>query len=46
MKIDTTLYEIYNELGIQHIMQTAEFEQFVDELFECESNEIQEPRAA
>jgi hypothetical protein len=46
MKIDTTLYELYNELGIQHIMQTPEVEQFIDELFECQSNEIQETRAA
>jgi hypothetical protein len=32
MKIDTTLYEVYSELGLLEIMQSVEAERFIDAL--------------
>ena len=46
MKTDTTLYEIYNELGVQNIMQTPEAEQFIDEVCNAKSNEMPDILAA
>jgi hypothetical protein len=46
IKIDTTLYEIYNELGVQDIMLTPEAEQFIDEVCNAKSNEMPDILAA
>jgi hypothetical protein len=46
MKTDTTLFDIYNELGLEDIMQSAEVEQFVDEVCNCDSDEMPDIKAA
>jgi hypothetical protein len=46
MKTDTTLYEIYNALGLEDIMHSAEVEQFIDEVCNCESDEMPDIKAA